>query len=96
MVHQETRAEDVVKLALLEFGISEMKSNYSLYKVTVKVNILFDALYFYRYNSNWSKIDKNMLMNIMLNNKLHELSPPGGSVSPSGGFASLSFDQGVP
>ena len=45
LVHQETRAEDVVKLALLEFGISEMKSNYSLYKVTVKVNILFDALY---------------------------------------------------
>merc|ERR1719266_527188 len=36
LVHQETRAEDVVKLALLEFGISEMKSNYSLYKVTVK------------------------------------------------------------
>ena len=47
LVHQETRAEDVVKLALLEFGISEMKSNYSLYKVTVKVNILFDALPFW-------------------------------------------------
>ena len=32
----------------------------------------------------------------LLNNKLHELSPPGGSVSPPGGFASLLFDQGVP
>ena len=31
-----------------------------------------------------------------LNNKLHGLSPPGGFVSPSGGFASLSFDQSVP
>ena len=44
LVHQETRAEDVVKLALLEFGISEMKSNYSLYKVTVKVNILLSLI----------------------------------------------------
>ena len=26
-------------------------------------------------------------------NKLHELSPPSGLVSPSGGFASLLFDQ---
>ena len=32
----------------------------------------------------------------LLNNKLHGLLPPGGLVSPSGGFASLSFDQGVP
>ena len=30
------------------------------------------------------------------NNKLHELSPPGGSVSPPSGFSSLFFDQGVP
>ena len=36
----------MVKLALLEFGISEMKSNYSLYKVTVKVNMLLNALSF--------------------------------------------------
>ena len=32
----------------------------------------------------------------LLNNKLHGLSPPGGLVSPSGRFASLLFDQGVP
>ena len=32
----------------------------------------------------------------LLNNKLHGLSPPGGLVSPSGGFASLLFDQRVP
>ena len=32
----------------------------------------------------------------LLNNKLHELSPPGGFVSPSGGFASLSFHQVLP
>jgi hypothetical protein len=30
------------------------------------------------------------------NNKLHGLLPPGGSVSPPGGFSSLYFDQGVP
>ena len=30
------------------------------------------------------------------NNKLCGLSPPGGSVSPPGGFSSLFFDQGVP
>ena len=29
----------------------------------------------------------------LLNNKLHGLLPPGGLVSPSGGFASLLFDQ---
>jgi uncharacterized protein YjbI with pentapeptide repeats len=29
----------------------------------------------------------------LLNNKLHGLSPPGGLVSPSAGFASLLFDQ---
>ena len=32
----------------------------------------------------------------LLNNKLHGLSPPGGFVSPSVGFASLLFDQAVP
>ena len=32
----------------------------------------------------------------LLNNKLHWLSLPGGFVSPSGGFASLSYDQAVP
>ena len=32
----------------------------------------------------------------LLNNKLRGLSPPGGLVSPTGGFASLLFDQGVP
>ena len=32
----------------------------------------------------------------LLNNKLDGLSPFGGLVSPPGGFASLSFDQGVP
>ena len=37
LVHQDTRAEEVVKLALHEFGINELKSNYSLYEVTVKV-----------------------------------------------------------
>ena len=31
----------------------------------------------------------------LLNNKLHGISPPGGLVSPPGGFTSLSFDQGV-
>ena len=31
-----------------------------------------------------------------INNKLHGLSPPGGLVSPPGGFASLAFDQAVP
>ena len=31
----------------------------------------------------------------LLNNKLLGLSPPGGFVSPSGGFASLLFDQAV-
>ena len=31
----------------------------------------------------------------IINNKFHGLSPPGGFVSPSGGFASLSFDQAV-
>ena len=30
-----------------------------------------------------------------INNKLHGLSPPGGLVSPSGGFASLLCDQGL-
>ena len=29
------------------------------------------------------------------NNKLHGLSPPGGSVSPPGRFTSFLFDQGV-
>ena len=29
----------------------------------------------------------------LMNNKLLGLSPPGGLVSPSGGFASLLFDQ---
>ena len=32
----------------------------------------------------------------LLNNKLHVLLPPGGLVSLPGGFASLSFDKGVP
>ena len=32
----------------------------------------------------------------LLNNKLHGLLPPGGLVSPPGGFASLLFDQGIP
>ena len=31
-----------------------------------------------------------------IHNKSHGLSPPGGLVSPSGGFASLAFDQAVP
>ena len=31
-----------------------------------------------------------------INNKLHGLLPPGGLVSPPGGFASLAFDQAVP
>ena len=31
----------------------------------------------------------------LLNNKLHGLSPAGGLVSPPGGFALFSFDQGV-
>ena len=30
------------------------------------------------------------------NNKNHGLLPPGGLVSPPGGFASLAFDQAVP
>ena len=32
----------------------------------------------------------------LLNNKFHGLSPPGGFVSSSGVFTSLSFDQAVP
>ena len=32
----------------------------------------------------------------LLNNKSHGLSPSVGFVSPSGGFASLLFDQGAP
>jgi len=32
----------------------------------------------------------------LLNNKLHGLSPPGGFVSPSGGFSLLLFDQAIP
>ena len=39
-------------------------------------------------------MDKNVIE--LINNKLHGLLPPGGYVSPSGGFASLSFDQAVP
>ena len=35
-------------------------------------------------------------INNKLLNKLHELLPPGDLVSPSGGFASLAFDQAVP
>ena len=31
----------------------------------------------------------------LLNNNSHGLSPPGGSVSPSGGFSSLLCDQGL-
>ena len=31
-----------------------------------------------------------------INNKDHGLLPPGGLVSPPGGFASLAFDQVVP
>ena len=31
----------------------------------------------------------------LLNNKLHGLTPPGGLVSPPGGFASLLCDQGL-
>ena len=31
----------------------------------------------------------------LYNNRLHGLSPPGGLVSPSGGFASLLWDQGL-
>ena len=34
------------------------------------------------------------LIELMIN-KLHGLSPSGGLVSPSGGFASLLFDQGL-
>ena len=37
LVHQETRAKEVVMLALQEFGITELSSNYSLCEVTVKV-----------------------------------------------------------
>ena len=41
-----------------------------------------------------SYFDAGSLLPIeLLNNKLHGLSPPGGLVSPSGGFASLLFDQ---
>lgn len=36
LVHPETRAQEVVMLALQEFGITELSSNYSLYEVTVK------------------------------------------------------------
>ena len=36
---------------------------------------------------------KEKLFIELLNNKLHGLLPPGGLVSPSGGFASLLFDQ---
>ena len=36
LVHQETRAKEVVMLALQEFGITELSSNYSLYEVSVK------------------------------------------------------------
>ena len=40
------------------------------------------------------KLEKDLIFLIELyNNKLHRLSPPGGLVSPSGGFASLLFDQ---
>ncbi len=35
-------------------------------------------------------------LDAILNNKLHGLLTPGGSVSPPYGFASLLFDQGVP
>ena len=31
----------------------------------------------------------------LLNNNSHRLSPPGGLASPSGGFVSLLFDQGL-
>jgi hypothetical protein len=31
-----------------------------------------------------------------INNKNHGLLPPGGLVSPPGGFASLAFDKAVP
>ena len=36
LVHQETRAKEVVMLALQEFGITEVSSNYCLYEVTVE------------------------------------------------------------
>ena len=48
----------------------------------------------------WAKLmsvkDKKIIIIELLNNKLHGLLLPGGLVSPSGGFASLLFDQGVP
>ena len=40
LVHKETRAKEVVMLALQEFGISELSSNYSLCEVTVKYGSL--------------------------------------------------------
>ena len=41
LVHQETSAKNVVMLALQEFGITELSSNYTLCEVNVKVSIDF-------------------------------------------------------
>ena len=55
LVHQETSAKNVVMLALQEFGITELSSNYSLCEVTVKVSLRIfkiffnDNLYIYMY-----------------------------------------------
>ena len=38
LVHQETSAKNVVMLALQEFGITELSSNYTLCEVNVKVS----------------------------------------------------------
>jgi hypothetical protein len=63
---------------------------------TIQISVVSRVL-FCRENKN-SNID-NFLPEFdieVLNNKLHGLLPPGGLVSPSGRFASLLFDQGVP
>jgi len=39
---------------------------------------------------------KQLMIIDKINNKNHGLSPPGGLVSPSGGFALLALDQAVP
>ena len=49
---------------------------------------LHACTYVIKFEGLWNIIDK-------INNKLHGLSLPGSLVSPSGGFASLAFDQAV-
>jgi hypothetical protein len=83
----------MMSLDLILMEVSAKWQNQQICKVTRVFQKLFRHFSFKSGKTQNSTIEFKIEL---LNNKLHGLSPPGGLVSLSGGFALLLFDQRVP